>query len=186
MGLDLSAYSGLSKIAGMIHDDDTGLIYDAHGDEVTGDVLVLYANHHFPGVEAPWEHCGVYSYQRAVSGPHWSYSGYNRWRDELAMLAGYPLTTLQGGSWLAGTKLYAAACWEGATGPFSELINFSDCEGTIGAKVAAKLLKDFRDWEERAEAYGQTMNDDGFWLQQYREVLRCLELAADNGAITFH
>ena len=37
--------------------------------------------------------------------------------------------------------------------PFVELINFSDCEGVIGPEVAAKLAKDFADYEFSASAF---------------------------------
>ena len=68
--------------------------------------------------------------------------------------------------------------------PFVELIDFSDCEGVIGPKVAAKLAKDFADYEFMASAFAAESNDD-FFLALYREWRRAFEWAADGGMIYF-
>ena len=69
--------------------------------------------------------------------------------------------------------------------PFVELINFSDCEGVIGPKVAAKLAKDFADYEDRASAFAAKFKDD-FFLALYREWRRAFEWAADGGMVHFN
>ena len=101
-----------------------------------------------------------------------SYCGYSSWRD-----------------WLAGLTDYgsAKAVWEdpNASGPFVELINFSDCEGVIGPVVAAKLAKDFSDYQEKAEEQAS----DGpysYNLEIYRSWRKAFEMAAASGAIEFH
>lgn len=72
-----------------------------------------------------------------------------------------------------------ATCWQGATGPFSELINFSDCEGVIGPKTAAKLARDFAAFEAQAEAWGDDFYD------QYLNWEEVFLMAADGGAVAF-
>lgn len=101
-----------------------------------------------------------------------SYGGYNAWRDDLAQFAaGIPAE----GYWKGGDEDL----------PFYELINFSDCEGTIGPLAAKDLLEDFR---QHQDAYvlahaGPTGDYD---IQRYDDWLKACELAADNGLIDFH
>ena len=67
-----------------------------------------------------------------------SYMYYSKWRNQLAEMAGL------------GSAEAVRTNPEKEGLPFVELINFSDCEGVIGPKVAAKLAKDFADYEDRA------------------------------------
>ena len=85
-----------------------------------------------------------------------SYSGYNFWR-----------------SWLAGLPGRGAA--------FEELVWFSDCEGTIGPVVAAKLAKDFAAFDAVAKT-----NGDEYEYAKYQDWRAAFEMAADNGAVSFH
>jgi len=98
-----------------------------------------------------------------------SHSGYNLWRDELAR-------SVHGKS--------ASDLWEAgeSDGPFMELINFSDCEGTIGPVVSAKLDKDFADWRERVAASGV----DAYFMSRYDAWHEAFAVAAENGAVDFH
>ncbi|MEN9870269.1 MAG: hypothetical protein RLZZ171_1257, partial [Cyanobacteriota bacterium] len=70
-------------------------------------------------------------------------------------------------------------------GPFVELINFSDCEGVIGSSLSAKLAKDFADFNDRAKKTAAEYRGDWFYSlhQKWQEAF---ELAAQNGAISFH
>ena len=54
----------------------------------------------------------------------------------------------------------------------------------IGPKVAAKLAKDFADYEFSASAFAVESKDD-FFLALYREWRRALEWAADGGMVYF-
>ena len=54
----------------------------------------------------------------------------------------------------------------------------------IGPKVAAKLAKDFGDYEFMASAFAAESNDD-FFLALYREWRRAFEWAADGGMVYF-
>lgn len=131
----------------------------------------LYVNPDFPA-----QADGMKSGRYATSGgtksvAAGSYSGYNRWREQLAALVG---TTPQ-------------VVWESPTpGPFVELINFSDCEGVIGPRTSAKLANDFDTWEERAATYGEDLLDGDWWMTKYREWQAAFKLAANTGAVDFH
>jgi hypothetical protein len=109
-----------------------------------------------------------------------SYGGYNTWRENLAKLAGYPATEWRDHDGETTMK-HAAACWRGAAGPFSELINFADNEGTIGPIVAKKLAADFAQFEDQAKA-----TDDAWFIDRYGEWKLAFEIAADGGAVEFH
>lgn len=75
----------------------------------------------------------------------------------------------------------AEAVWNGkANGEaFVELINFSDCEGVIGAEVAKKLAADFAAYQDKA-------GDKGDFARVYASWRKAFELAADGGAVCFH
>ena len=179
MGLDISAYSKLSPAPpSHLYEEDDGLeVVSGHWDDTTA----LYRNEHFP------DHCAgllegtFFIYEDAVSFKAGSYGGYSQWREWLAELVGYEPTAVSEG-YRAGIVSRTQACFEGATGPFSELIGFSDCEGTIGPIVSEKLAKDFAEWDERAKAaVGETYN-----YKKYKEWREAFELAQHGGAVAFH
>lgn len=109
-----------------------------------------------------------------------SYGGYNQWRDELAKLAGYPAMR-HAPSYGPPRDLHAASAWQADSGPFWELINFSDCEGTIGPKTSAKLAADFAAHQEKADAHAE-----GWFRELYAKWRKAFEMAADGGAVSFH
>lgn len=172
MGLDISAYRNITKV---------DCVYDADGEPihpVTGDPLewetdydtTAYANPDFPGRAEGVEDRAVYKAAERMGFRAGSYGGYNLWREELAKLAGYES---------------AGAAWGETSGPFWELISFSDCEGTIGPVVSAKLARDFADWDERAKQH-VVENDDGWFYAKYQDWRRAFEMAADRGMVSFH
>jgi hypothetical protein len=134
----------------------------------------------------------AYDYEDYVSFRAGSYTGYSTWREWLAKLAGYPLTEYEDYIFGGGTttkKCHAAAVWDGETkGPFSELINFSDCEGIIGPVVSKKLLKDFQDFDEKArnsvEDPNGNLND--YYYVVYSNFKDAFERASENGWVDFH
>lgn len=165
MGLDITAYRKLTAVRPRPAGDETG--YDEgliwlppqHAAQFKGREAGIRLDHWYRDAGPD----NVFGFRAG------SYSGYNRWREWLAALAGH-------GS--------PETVWRtpNAPGPFVELINFSDCEGTIGPVVAAKLAKDFAEWGERAKA-----NDaEGYNYIQYCEWRKAFEMAADHGAVAFH
>ena len=71
---------------------------------------------------------------------------------------------------------------------FSELINFSDCEGVIGNVVSKKLYKDF---VSNAESFIKWVHqkfdayDSELLLQKYRKFETAFKTAKDGGAVEF-
>lgn len=179
MGLDVTAFEDIQKI---------DCIFNAEGEAVDPKTrrAIDYDtyfhprhNNDFPGRADDIEDNACYTYADAIDVSAGPYSKYNWWRDELAKLAGYPLGKYE----KYGTMYdsYCVACWNGKTGPFSELINFSDCEGTIGTAVSKKLAADFAKFQTAGDAHP----DEYFW-SKYSEWRTAFEMAANNGCVIFH
>ena len=183
MGLDITAYRKLTRL---------DAVFDADGEPINpetreplDDYARFYVNSDFPGREGGIEHNAVYAYTEAHGFRAGSYSGYSVWREKLAALANYPQVEHERVQGYAPSRVMssAAAAWSGKCEgmPFVELVNFSDCEGVIGPEVAAKLAKDFAEFEERAKAVG----DERFY-SCYCDWRKAFEMAADSGAVSFH
>jgi hypothetical protein len=133
MGLDISYFSQLAPAP------------DVEDGPVERDKYVRFFQSELDWTEMNWPghsdgiKAGVYSFAESGDFKAGSYSYYTWWRDQLARFAlGKP----------------AVRVWtENPSGPFIELIHFADNEGVIGPKMAAKLAKDFADYEDRAIAY---------------------------------
>ena len=174
MGLDISAHSKIE----LIEQIDADTWYDKYGDD--GSITYIYdctdAEHasRTAGVTvgAAYRINGESHGFRAGS-----YSGYNEWRNDLAVLMlGVPASAVWG-----DTAAYADK-------PFYELIDFSDCEGVIGPVVAAKLARDFAEHQHKADAYQDQEggpNYSDYWRRKYADWRKAFELAADNGFVSF-
>ena len=179
MGLDISAYKQLTKI---------DCVFDADGDPIHPQThealdydLRAHINTDFPGRNGTIEDRAIYSASESFYFCAGGYGGYNAWRNELAKLAGYPARPYDRYKTGNFQQRHDQGAWEADSGPFWELINFSDCEGVIGPEVAAKLAKDFADHQAKADAH----TDLGF-LESYNEWRKAVEMAAENGAVDFH
>lgn len=173
MGLDITAYSNLKKVDPQPSEKD--------GD-YRDDLVRIYNNEDFPGSAGSLEDRAFYSFEWSDSCLSMSYGGYNAWRDMLAKLAGYPLAKREG---FGGAIIdsHAAAAWNGLVGPgapFYDLINFSDCEGTIGPEACGRLLKDFVAFDEAAKAVAEK-----YFYAAYRDLWFGVELASNNGCLCF-
>jgi hypothetical protein len=173
MGLDISVFSKLVEAPDAQRDADGELVdYDSF--------RTFFDNPDFPGRIEGLKSGTVYRIGEHGDGLcAGSYGGYNRWRNELAQMAGYPLTEYEThyGKTAEG---YDAGAWAAGSGPFFEQIQFSDCEGTIGPVVSAKLAKDYAEHAGKAEKIGGR-----FW-EMYQEWRATFEFAADRGAVVFH
>lgn len=129
---------------------------------------------------------GYYEAEEVMSFRAGSYSGYNHWRNLLA---------------LAIHDMPAEEIWEQASGlekvaaegmgmpPFFELINFADNEGCIGPSVSKKLYKDFCEHEAKFTAYikNKVEPDIVDWdLGKYQEWKEAFRLASENGFVSFN
>lgn len=131
----------------------------------------------------------VYEFQPLDSGGFraGSYSGYSSWRETLARIAGYPIAPLppigDADRPYAAEHPHSTAAWKTPEVtralPFYELIDFSDCEGTIGPVTSAKLARDFAAYQEIADGEGEYFRD------VYANFRRAFEAAAQNGAVVF-
>lgn len=105
-----------------------------------------------------------------------SYGSYNRWRDELAVLAGFE----------SADEVWnmCKSCIP-ADVPFIEIINFSDCEGVIGPKVCRKLAKDFENFADSAVGHTCKFVEEDYFRELYFEFKEALEYAGDNGVLVY-
>ena len=168
MGLDITAYSRLSKVADPVMEDECPVDWEnqfhAHPASMS------FTEENWPGRSAGVESGAVYTFAKKFGFRAGSYSGYGEWRRMLAAFA--------------GVEDIDEAWREPKEGPFIELINFANNEGIIGPTVAAKLAKDFAEHQARADDFG---DDDGdWWREQYAKWRQAFEMAADGGAVEFH
>lgn len=154
MGLDIVAYKKLKKIElNNISDEELENRFDLFHPGGS----MMGSEEYWPESGYPLEADAYYSFDDEFSFRAGSYSYYNKWRDDL--------------------ELFKGDC------AFQELINFSDCEGVIGALVAEKLYYDFKDNYEEAVKYSENLSES--WLEKYKDWMHALEFAKDNGAILF-
>jgi hypothetical protein len=160
MGLDITWHSKLTKAVG-------NEAFDNHGELRYDDGWFQpWVNPEFPGRADELESKAGYRSEEFGSFRAGSYSGYNRWRDDLATLAGW---------------LNAESAWKAVDGPFWELITFSDCEGVIGAAVSAKLAKDFAEHQQKADVH-----PDEWFREKYADWRNAFVKASDDGCVDFH
>lgn len=170
MGLDITAYSKIwpsEDQSPTQHDQETRKMFRA------------YQNPAFPnqGADIPF---AFYDYDgETFAFCAGSYAGYSDWREELAFLADYLPTTASDERGKL-TISYAETVFGGATGPFCELINFSDCEGCIGKTVSMKLAADFAEYQSKADKHHFRP-----FREAYAKWRRAFELAAQGGCVRF-
>lgn len=167
MGLDITAYRKLTKVEDPIdymNKDGNVKNYTTH--------LRVSISSDFPSQAEGLEDGAIYIFSKIMSFRAGSYSGYNSWRDHLAIMAGYSS---------------ARNAWHqvNPVGPFVEIINFTDCDGIIGPVVSKKLAQDFADHQPIAEQYAKEHNLS-WWLGLYTMWRKAFVMAADDGAIEFH
>lgn len=169
MGLDITAYSKIKIEPNGLDKDGDVKDWDNH--------FTVYINPYFPGRADGLQEQIAYSYGEAHGFRAGSYSGYNRWREQLAKMAGYPAVEVE----RYGRKDYHhdAGAFAATSGPFWELINFSDCEGVLGSAVCKRLLVDFDRFADEAEK-------DSYFDASYRDWHKAIRLGADDGCVTFH
>jgi len=165
MGLDITANRGLIPCA-------------LHGNaDAAWNARHIYLTIHpelFPERTTPVSE-GCYQYAEEFDFRAGSYSGYNRWRDQLSRFAhGVSPETVWGNADYVGK-------------PFYELIEFSDCEGFIGPVVATKLSRDFQEHTSEAIKWSRQYGAEAdYWLQKYHDWMKAFRLASDNGVVRFH
>lgn len=169
MGLDITFYKKLKRVEKEAW--DLAVASHEFPDETSevacsNDWVTLYVNPDFPGREEGVEGEVAYEFTDSDSFQAGSYGGYNRWRSQLAAMAGTNEGELR--------QQYDDSQ------PFAPLIWFSDCEGTIGPVVSRRLAADFEKHLEAAEA-----TNDTYFLDRYKEWMEAFQAAADEGCVAF-
>lgn len=155
MGLDISYYRKVVRVDDVPEDCDFDYDKQAH----------LSPNPDFPA-QADGMMDGLYEFEEAGSFRAGSYSGYNNWRRWLASQAGY-----------RDDDAFIGAV--SPESPFLPLVNFSDCEGLIGAETSKRLATDFA-------AFADKIQGDDHQMAKYRAWQLAFETASDGGAVDFH
>lgn len=162
MGLDITAVS--KAVWGRDGSDE----YDGYDDNLVS----AYQNGDFPDqfdyLKDGWYRVDGETFRFRAG----SYGGYGAWRRSLCAQA---------------LGVDVEEIWDNPEAfkgrPFFELINFSDCEGTIGPVTSAKLAKDFKDYEGKIFTGGGRID---FYLETYHDFAKAFALASDGGFVDFH
>ena len=175
MGLDINVYTNLTPYTGTL---------DKDGYPTENNVVRIYNSDWFIGREHPFILNQLYigDDMDDLGFRAGSYSGYGEWREQLATLAGYEkiLTTP------SYREPYLSACASArnkTSGPFYELINFSDCEGILGTTTCLKLAKDFAEYQILADKIKDTFNRFNDLYSNWR--IACEIAGNHNGCIQF-
>lgn len=137
----------------------------------------LHANPHFP---KHFNSSGVYSFKESKTILSRSYSGWSNLRDILAKACDYPPITLvecvaRGWDYEeAKIRPYQSKVFYELEGLLHELINFSDCEGTIGAELCKKIHRDLCDVGYIEEAID---------IDAFNNLVTGFALAVDNNGV---
>lgn len=182
MGLDISYYSNIKKVLDKIDEEDDD--YDEKVDNAY-DIsdFCVYGEEHFKYQLGELEIGAYYKGEYSMGFCAGSYGGYNFWRNQLSKLAGYSSDEevwKEFGKLMRKYKLKKIEKQDISFPPFYELINFSDCEGTICSNVSKKLYEDFLKFDKKAK------NIDDYFYKKYKEWTNAFKIASDNGAVCFH
>ena len=164
MGLQITAYNRLELVEGTKEQEQD------YFENVNSRIITLFDNPEFPFHIGMLKGHTLYK----IKGQSFSFrSGNTRsfkeWKEWLAKVGGYKEL-----SDVWKTKQY---------GPFVELLNFSDSEGTIGPVLSRKLSQDFNDYEEIAK---EKTKELAYGYDFYKNWKKAFNLAArDNGVVIF-
>lgn len=171
MGLDLTAHERLEFFLSLEEGDARNVLDEFPEGEIDRFCVLEGLAHKDPQFKP-----GYYkSLGRRYSFCAGSYGGYAEWRRWLASAVGFKLKRIWKGK------------HEGC--PFYELLNNSDCEGTLGPLSCAHLAPQFPEWEARILAAVQkltTYHEQEWFVRRYRDWAKATALAAGSGAIRYH
>jgi|ETNvirenome_6_85_1030632.scaffolds.fasta_scaffold00219_43 hypothetical protein len=198
MGLDISYYSDVKRIPDQEVPEGVepwNAAYDEWEEKRGRDTSLYYIrpdhsyfDGHLQGLEPGWYEVPAVSENYFRGG---SYSGYNTWRNDLALAAGYKGGA--DGAWNLHHMLY-----EPDSPLFLELINFSDSDGVIGPIISKKLYNDFvrhekdilkkvDDWYLKMDPDKEYNTDDvQYFMMKYNQWKEAFKEASNNGFVSFH
>lgn len=157
MGLDINAYKGLRKVENPKFDSD-GELENWEIQWLPG-ASMKWSESVWPGKGKPIDADTVYEYEDCFEFRAGSYSGYNRWRDDLEKFKGDVA--------------------------FQELIDFADNEGVIGSELSAKLRDDFKKYHDEAMEFAKREDVCMHFFESYCNWEKAFAMAAENGAVEF-
>jgi hypothetical protein len=170
MGLDITAYKKIVRTDILVDNYD-------YNEMENHTIFTIYPE--YKKVALGINNKYAYTFEDELDFHAGSYTGYNQWREWLARIAGYSESSYVEHGNIVISR--AASCWNGEKGPFKELIDFSDCEGTIDWKVSRKLVRDFKKFKNRADA-----EPNSYYCEKYMGWMEIFEFASDGGAVAFH
>ena len=134
MGLDIAIYTVHRHIpTPELRSQEDQFLRELRDENDDRRVIQIYDNGPWPGVIHPLEDGEHYQVRHRGNFRAGSYSGYSSFRNWLCQFA----------TGSAPERIWEGPYDAGDSRPFFQLINFSDCEGTIGATACAKLARDF-------------------------------------------
>lgn len=170
-GLDVIAYSHLVRVQHPRVDRD--------GEPLDQEAQVRLEPVNFPERFRGLEAGAIYRFASQFEFGAGPYSDYNRWRNDLAEIAGYEAVEVMRPNG-ESERRYDEGAWSEKAGPFWELINFSDSEGVLGPVVSRKLHLDFVAFRKRAMVHPSPE-----FREQYKNWQKAFALAAQHGAVKF-
>jgi hypothetical protein len=120
---------------------------------------------------------------------HFTYSGYSRWREWLASIAGIAVPAAVPSDGRSSLNDWWSQCCDiEARGEvpsvrFWQLLHFSDCEGALGPSVCKRLADDF----DAAVEFAERSWIEEWQIRSYRKWRRAFREAGDTGGwVSFH
>lgn len=199
MGLDITAYKGVKKLGEPIFDADgdeigikSGKVKLADGREVETftdisdvDFTKPYSAPSFPFHLGDLDDSVVYSYDDAISPFSCGYIGYAYFKDDLARIAGYEsgahlgLKNFDDRPYMA-TVIYDYEIEKKERGLLSDLLYFSDSEGSICNSYCQKILADLKAIEHRKGELSERHQS------LFDAMLETFAFASNDGFVDFH
>ena len=158
MALQVIAYSGLRVVRSLGSTEDPSAVQDG---------ITFQVHPGFPRQAGGIDPQLVYSAQQTFRFDVGSYSRYLRWLEQLARVVGIPSIDL---FWRSPKPI-----------AFAELLDFADCNATMGSVTCAKLAHDFQDWAVKA-----ARSTESYFREQYAFWGRACDIAALHGCISLH
>jgi hypothetical protein len=183
MGLDIYAVSHLKYVRPFSHEEREKLDEKlfAQGKDFCDLYVHVYENEHYPaqlegmklGLYELTDRSETYGFRAGA------YSTYDWWREQLYTFV-FPGPRDIYDFW-ADPESFAGQ-------PFVEVLNFTDCDGRIGTRVAKKVAGDFASHEAKVASWVQTLEKDEAELfsENYHSFTKAFHLASQDGLLEFH
>ena len=179
--IHIMAYSGLKPMPNVsVHPD--GYMVDEHGDVIKQAICPIpgdMSNRLFDGLTPGM----VYSFESGMRLDMCTLDQRLNFMEALAEFAGYkPIR--EPGTWMQHP--YTQGAHARAGGRFWELITLTTNRAILGPVVANKLLKEFVDDMQKAEAFDKEHDFEGGFCEQFRCWGKVFKMASQRGLISIY